>query len=288
IENLNNFNTDLFSFNWTINGTSYTNERPTVNLPISQNIDGNILEIPVTLTLSNDLCNSTTIEYTLEVAIDTPEEIRVTLKEGTFCSNDKEKYHFTITPEGSEVKLLNDDVKGIHGEGDTWYFIPAEADPGKHNITFAEVDPITIEVSKALETVRFEAELHNKVMVLQITEDIQAEAFSWFNDAKLISTTAEPVLEIPQEEKEQLFKLQVVVKTSACGTLESEYQEVIIPALETDSPDPDPTPDPTPEPDPETDTCTDEVLEKLNTNKKEIETALKQTDNQQVKDAGQK
>lgn len=288
IENLNNFNTDLFSFNWTINGTSYTNERPTVNLPIPQNIDSNILEIPVTLTLSNDLCDSTSIEYPLEVAIDTPEEVQVILKDGPFCSNDQEKYPFTITPEGSEIKLLNDDVKGIYGEGDSWYFIPAEAGPGKHNITFAEVDPITIEVSKAPETVRFEAELHNKVMVLQITEDIQAEAFSWFNDAKLIATTVEPVLEIPQEEKEQLFKIQVVVKTSACGSLESEYQEVRIPALETDSPDPDPTPDPTPEPDPETDTCTDEVLEKLNTNKKEIETALKQIDDQQVKDAGQK
>ena len=125
-------------------------------------------------------------------------------------------------------------------------------------------------------------------MVLQINEDIQAEAFSWFNDTELIATTVEPVLEIPQEEKEQLFKIQVVVKTLVCGTLESEHKEVIIPALEADSPDPEPTPDPTPEPDPETDTCTDEVLKKLKTNKEEIETALKQIDDQNVKGVGQK
>ncbi|UBZ10416.1 hypothetical protein LDL79_16660 [Leeuwenhoekiella palythoae] len=289
IENLNNFNTDLFSFNWTINGTSYSNERPTVNLPIPQSIDSTIHEIPVTLTLSNDLCDSTTIEYTLEVTIDTPEEIRVSIENAPFCANDENKYPFTITPDGSEIKPENE-VKGLEGEGDTWYFIPAEAGPGNHTIAFAEVDPITIEVYDAPETISFEAELKDNVMVLQVNQDIQAEAFSWFNDEELLTSTTEPVLEIPQEDKEQHLKIQVVVKTLACGTLKSEHQEVVIPALETDSPDPDPTPtpDPTPEPDPETDTCTNEVLEKLNKNKEELVTALKQIDDQSVKGVGKK
>ena len=291
IENLNNFNTDLFSFNWTINGTSYSNERPTVNLPIPQSIDSTIHEIPVTLTLSNDLCDSTTIEYTLEVIIETPEEIRVSIENAPFCANDENKHPFTITPDGSEIELVNDDVKGVYTEDDTWYFIPAEAGPGNHTIAFYEVAPITIEVYEVPESISFEAELHEKVMVLRISEDIQAEEFSWFNDEELLASTAEPVFEIPQEEKDQYFKIQVVVKTLACGTLESEHKEVIIPAFETDSPDPDPTPDPepdpTPEPGPEPDTCTNEVLEKLNKNKEELTTALKQIDDQNIRDIGQ-
>ena len=278
VDNKNSFNTQRFEYLWSINETEFKKERPIYEVKIPQEIDSEKFEIPVKLTLSGTLCDTTTVSKPITVTVEKPETIKVYLEETTFCEGDKEPYNFIIKPEGAEVEI---EGKGVSGSGNSWIFVPAEVEDEQTEVIINKTDKITITIVSRPKALSFSQKLdtQSKVMRLTIDQDFEVKKYVWLNDGKPLAETDKPFLELSQTQEKQSYELSVTAETAYCGTIESNTVSIEIPAIEiTDNPQPEPKPD--------TNACVERNLTRLTETHTKLEKLINETSNDSFRNAG--
>lgn len=233
IENTNQFNTSAFEFSWKAGDQEFSGKNPTYRVTVPKEFDGSMFEVPVSLRLEGNICESVTQETNLLIEIKQAQQTFINIEPRLFCANDEFAYPITVIPEDAVVEIGG---AGVEQNDKGWTFMPAKAGPGIHQILLKDGNSIGVtvqEVPKAF-SLKTSFDTANKQLSISV-EDPNAKApFEWFINGKPHKTTERGQLIIKQSQTALTARVFVDAVIEPCGSIRSEIISIEIPALETD------------------------------------------------------
>ncbi|MGB5944066.1 MAG: hypothetical protein WBG71_14375 [Leeuwenhoekiella sp.] len=229
-ENLNNFNTSRFKYQWKIEESEYATENAIHPVKIGEQVDAQELEIPMELTLTDELCGETKFKGNISVLITSPDKTLIALSPTTFCSDDKKDYTIEVIPPDDKAEVTG---RGVQKVGARWVFIPAEAGSDT-TIKLTSGNAIDVTVVKQIEepTISQEFDEEKGTLTISVKSPIEKGKYTWFFGGRQLKNETKPQLVLQQGDKAIRGNLFLEMSTGPCGAVKSNSLEINIPGKE--------------------------------------------------------
>ncbi|WP_299189530.1 hypothetical protein [uncultured Aquimarina sp.] len=193
LENLNDFNQDLFDYRWIFNGDE--NDDNLSGLSVTETFTGlggtdtnPIINVELRVSGDGDPCGPYSVDIEIPITIIPPIEIR--LPNDDFCINDGRPQVFIITPEGADPTIVGNGVARRNGR---FEFTPSNSNLGNVSFTVdGEPSDYNVTVHRIPETLIFYTGNRSEFIIGAKRNLDENWVFEW-KDIQLLDNTGKEI-----------------------------------------------------------------------------------------------